>query len=439
MSITKDRILTRRFKVAYTTRNGKRYVNLESFKTNVIIDPKYFKLVDDLVVDDDLCIKCRGNNYMRADNIVNIVKKLHTHPEHYNVHQIFGLKIKFTKQDEIKILAVLYDQYRHKYHIHYQHPELEFRMDSVIVLEAGTTGGLVIDTSNDEHNDHQKILEASGYYFIRIDPQKFDKDELIVMIDKEIENYQIIHNQNIDFDVLWNKFKNNNIDKQFFDSIGKSIVCNVKFCVDFNDAITFVGYYPESNAKHFLLSNFKHGEDFIMARRVNMIDRDDVLLSKAQRLKKDSNNDILIFLTKPTFYSFIISTNTAKAREIRVQMIAMYDDYSKLLRYGQPTIESIQIALNDYKEKQQFIHNNYVERTKYEIAELKQENQQLLEDNTEAKRTTNILNHRVEDERKSSNNYADAIRKAVKKLLVLRKTCDDKQAKQIDKIMDMLQ
>ena len=172
-----------------------------------------------------------------------------------------------------------------------------------------------------DHEDRQKILESCGYYFIRITLNKMSNEELISKIDEEINNYQLLFAKDIDPEVLWSKLNKNSIDKDFFDTIGKSIVCNKKYCVNFDDIVEFVGYSRKDNAKHFLLENYRPDQDYIMCRKAELDDREDVLLLNIQERNKSkaSNNKIYIFLTKFAFYSFVISTNTRKAKEIRTR------------------------------------------------------------------------------------------------------------------------
>jgi hypothetical protein len=117
--------------------------------------------------------------------------------------------------------------------MNYQHSELEFKMDTNMIIEAERCGGLVIEIDENDpgkyneadHEDRQNILESCGYYFVRIKPEDYTRKELIKFIDQEINNYQTIYSQNIDPEILWKNLKNKNIDKQFFNVIGKSIVC----------------------------------------------------------------------------------------------------------------------------------------------------------------------------------------------------------------------
>ncbi|AEQ60765.1 hypothetical protein [Acanthamoeba polyphaga mimivirus] len=93
-----------------------------------------------------------------------------------------------------------------------------------------------------DHEERQRILESSGYSFIRIRPGDLTEEELIKCIDNEINNYQIMYSKEIDIDSLWKKLKESSIDKQFFDAIGKSVVCSKKYCVNFDDVVEFLGY-----------------------------------------------------------------------------------------------------------------------------------------------------------------------------------------------------
>ena len=70
-----------------------------------------------------------------------MIKQLKSHPEHHNAHKTLGLIFNFTKNDEVKTLSIIYEHYRHTYNMHYQHPELEFKMDLKMVIEIDQMGG----------------------------------------------------------------------------------------------------------------------------------------------------------------------------------------------------------------------------------------------------------------------------------------------------------
>ena len=51
--------------------------------------------------DDDGNVK----EYFNADILLKILKKVNSHPEHYNAQQMLNIEVKYTKQQEIETLA----------------------------------------------------------------------------------------------------------------------------------------------------------------------------------------------------------------------------------------------------------------------------------------------------------------------------------------------
>ncbi|BCS83606.1 hypothetical protein QLL95_gp0517 [Cotonvirus japonicus] len=146
------------------------WINLDCVESKLFIDKKYKNLID---YNDENHIRVIGKRYYISEHkLIEYIKQLKSHPEHYNAHKILGINSKFHKRDEIEILASIYNHYRSEYNMHYQHPELEFKIDTNIVIETGVTGGLAIeiDESNHssykkkDHEDRQKILEATLFY-----------------------------------------------------------------------------------------------------------------------------------------------------------------------------------------------------------------------------------------------------------------------------------
>lgn len=309
-------IFIKEFSINHKIHKKITWIDIDNFRDIIFVGVKYDKLIDKYMDDDN--IKSFGKKFFIDSTLIpDIIKSLNNHPEHYNAHQIFGFNIKFQKKLETKILAVIYKHYRKDYSMHYQHPKLEFRMDTHMVMEINQTGGLCIEIDEnghgnynvDDHENRQKILESCGYYFVRIKPDKYTNDEIIEIIDQEINNYKLLYCTKIDPDVLWHQLKNDGIDKQFFQIIGKSIVCNKKFCVNFDDVAKFAGYGRSDNAMRFLKKNFRENKDYVSLRKSEIDSRNDLLL-RSEELKSKSNNKIYILLTKFSFYNFILHFGT---------------------------------------------------------------------------------------------------------------------------------
>lgn len=141
------------FSLEYIKHDGKLWISVSSFCEKVILDSKFNSLVD--VHDEDYMYNASAE-YVRAKKCFEIAEKLKTHPEHYNVHQRLGLEVKFRKTDEIQTLEIIYDHYRGEYNMHYQHPELRYKMDTVIVMELSRSGGLSIEINEKGHSGYDE-------------------------------------------------------------------------------------------------------------------------------------------------------------------------------------------------------------------------------------------------------------------------------------------
>ncbi|BCS82833.1 hypothetical protein QLL95_gp1290 [Cotonvirus japonicus] len=327
------------FKIPHKTIEKQVWFDVYELKKILVTGDKLESYFDEMFLDER--IKFLGEKcFANVCEINAIVEQLNCHPEHYNAKTILGLKCRFKKKQEIETLAIIYDHYRNKYNMSYQHPELEFRMDMNMVIEIGREGGLCVEIDENGHNnydkinheDRQKILESCGYYFVRIKPGELDKDEIIGFIDKEINNYQIMYSANINPEVLWLEVKDKGIDKKFFDLIGKSIVCNKKFCVDFDDVVRFTEYTRKNNAKRYLLENFRNEIDFVSLKKSEIENRDDVLLlSPEQQKTRGGSNRDYIYMTKFAFYSFVLAAGTRKSKEIRMQVLEIYRAHRNII------------------------------------------------------------------------------------------------------------
>lgn len=233
-----------------------------------------------------------------------------------------GLQVKFRKIEEIQTLAPIYEHYRGKYNMHYQHPELRYRMDAVIVLEISRSGGLTIEIDEKGHGNYdetshekrQKILESCGYRFVRIKPNQYTKKQLINLIDNEIGEYNLLYCNEINVDALWSKLINTDVDKKFFDFIGKSIVSDKKYPVYFDDVTTFLGYSRYNDAIKTLEKKYRSGFDFIELKEAQIKDHKDILSS--------AYNDI--FITNETVIKKIIEVNIVNVTSSSLNFVSMH-------------------------------------------------------------------------------------------------------------------
>ncbi len=354
MSFNSDKMKTliKTFELDYQTIKGIRWISLNSLQDKIIINPKLYDLID---YDDESNVMCKNKiYYVKESHVHNKISELKSHPEHYNVHKILGLNIKFKKQDEIKILAAIYKHYRNDYNMHYQHPALDFQVDTVIkinkdsdnesnnvVIETANTGGIAIEIdekshgkyNQQDHEERQRILESSGYFFVRIRPGDLTEEELIKCIDNEINNYQIMYSKEINIDSLWKKLKESSFDKQFFDAIGKSIVCSKKYCVNFDDVVEFIGYSKKSDAVNKLYEYYREGVDFILLSPDELKEHDYEIIAPSSPTFwcRGGHNKKFYFLTKFAMYSFILDCTTRTAKKVKMHVIDIYNKYHELL------------------------------------------------------------------------------------------------------------
>lgn len=439
-----SRLLLQKFQLRFKMIENERWVNTNDFKQKVIIDPKMFKLIDDHLDEDDF-VKIKSNStnqfYVRESHLFELVKQLKSHPEHYNAHLAYGLNIKFKKQEEIETLAFIYQHYRKTNVIHYQHPELEFRMDTNIVIEAGRCGGLAIEIDEKthgkydtkDHEDRQKILESCGYYFIRIIPGQYEPDVLIEKIDSEIANYQLIYSKEIDVESLWNKLKDESIDRQFFDMIGKSVVSSKKFCVNFDDVIDFVEYNQKVNAVRKLQTGYREGIDFIIISKEQIEDRDDISFAlPVGKANRGGHNKMYIFLTKFAMYSFILECQTRKAKEIRTHVIDIYNTYHDLLVFCKNELqnknseENTKKALELYKKRQEQKFNSLKQSKNRENDMLKETNQTLSKQRNDYKRENIIYKNEIAKYKNLYQQYEQDVKTMMDSLNKIASECKDK-------------
>lgn len=251
-------------------------------------------------------------------------------------------------------------------------------------------------------------------------------------------------------EILWTELKDNGIDEQFFRIIGKSIVCNKKFCVDFDDVVEFTGYARKDHAKRYLMDNFRNEKDYVILRKSEIDERDDILLPFKGELNgiKESNNKIYIFLTKFAFYSFVISANTKKSKEIRSQVIDIYNKYHELLMYcrqmnlNKNNQNAKENAIKLYSERLANKNDEYKKTKQREIKTLKTTIQTLRDQREKFKDSTITLQHsldnykklyrELEEECKSMKNDMESIKEIIESYV------DQKKAKIINKEIDKL-
>jgi hypothetical protein len=144
-------------------RNNETYINLHVAKARLYINDVE-KLIDEEYIvfheknkdaDDDGSI-IGDELYGLSSEIKCVLEKCNSHPEHYNAHKILGIKVKYRKNDELRILADTYKHFRADYNIIHQYPFLEFYMDAHIVLEITQQGGIVIEIDDNNHKSYSK-------------------------------------------------------------------------------------------------------------------------------------------------------------------------------------------------------------------------------------------------------------------------------------------
>ena len=106
--------------------------------------------------------------------------------------------------------------------------------------------------------------------------KKYNKTLLIEKIKDEIEEYELLCTIDINPNQLWRELQDQSIDKDFFNFIGKSVVLNKKYCVDFDDVVKYLDYSRKYNAKRLLLEKFKHDIDYIMINEEKIKRSDDI-------------------------------------------------------------------------------------------------------------------------------------------------------------------
>jgi hypothetical protein len=361
------------FKLEYIIKNNKYYIKSEDLENKLHFDPKNKLFIDE---DDKNTQIIKKDNkqyepYLCQDTVIEIIKKSKNHPEHYNLHKILGIDIQFKKQKEIETLAIIYKHLRHKYHIIYQYQFLEFKIDSHILIEIGSNGGLVIEVDENNHEkytkidneERQSILESCGFHFLRIVPKRYTKNELIELIENEIDEVEVLYSIDINPTQLWTQLQDMSIDKDFFNFIGKSIVSNKKYCVDFDDVVKYVGYSRKNNAKRVLLENFIINVDYVKFKHNNLNNFDDIfvpsiLSNQNTNIKagilinqntsiKALNKKEFIYMTKFAFYSFALMAQTQKGKIIKNWLVTIYHKYQELLVYTRQKMINLKNNQND--------------------------------------------------------------------------------------------
>jgi prophage antirepressor-like protein len=338
--------LIKEFNIQHITKNNTFYLHCLDLKNKL-----HLNSANELFLDEDNKYTETKKNadgeleaYLESDIVIKLLKQSKNHPEHYNAQKILGFDIKYKKQQEIETLAPIYKYFRHEYNIVYQYQFLEFKLDANIMIELNSNGGLVIEIDENNHGNYDKkdneerqsILESCGFHFIRVIPNMHSSKELINIIENEINEYELLYSIDVDPDKLWIQLQDKSIDKDFFNFIGKSIVCNKRFCVDFNDVFKYLGYTRKDHAKHMLLEKFKNKIDYVVLKHNAIDHHDDVYVVPRKKRERNLSTNALnrleyIFLTKFAFYTFALLSNTRKGKQIRTWIVEVYNKYQEIL------------------------------------------------------------------------------------------------------------
>jgi prophage antirepressor-like protein len=96
-----------------------------------------------------------------------------------------------------------------------------------------------------------------------------------------------------------------------------------------DDIVDFTGYSRKDHAKNFLVKNMRKNQDYVDLKLSEIEGRENIISPHA----RGNKNKRFIFVTKFAFYSFIMMANTTRAKNIRMQMIDIYNTYHDLLMY----------------------------------------------------------------------------------------------------------
>lgn len=425
--------LIKEFKLRTVSKKDKLYINRNDIKNKLhisnlskLIDKKYV-IYEEINKDEDDLDNLTVEMFILSSQVKNILEKINSHPEHYNAHKILDIEKNYHKKDEIEILAEIYKYFRHEYNIIYQYPFLEFKLDVCIVIEISSYGGIVIEIDENGHNtydsksneERQIILESCGFHFIRINPTKYDKNEILDKVKKEIREYELIHTIDIEPDALWKELQNKSIDKDFFNFIGKSIVCNKKYCVDFDDVLKYLDYSQKHSAKKLLTDKFKNSVDYVILTQKELKIRTDIFYSTVHESKKGSggHNKEYIFLTKFAFYTFALLSQTRKGKQIRMWIVDIYTKYQEILIFTRTKLinmkkdvtknnaDKLYKQRNEEKFKRTVLNNNRkVKELKIDLDDAKNEKNTLKnivsEQKTELDNYRNIYNENIQEDKK---------------------------------------
>lgn len=266
-------------------------------------------------------------------------------------------------------------------------------------------------------------MESCGYKFVRITPGQYTKKQLIKLIDNEICEYNLIYKTEIDVDALWKKLITKGIDKQFFDFIGTSIVSDKKYPIYIDDVVSFLGYSRSRDAVRMLEKNYRRNVDYIEVPASKLSNNKDILLpaSKEQTENifaaqggaaikgiKGSHNKRHIFLTKFCFYAFSLESQTETAKEIRMQVIDVYNSFHDLLIYCRSNLilkdstkdEEQTEALNLVKKKSEDDMKKMKQKYDHDLKTIKETNEELNRQTEELEENNTVLMHTVSSLRK---------------------------------------
>jgi hypothetical protein len=252
-----------------------------------------------------------------STELLKILKTLNTHPEHTNINCILNPDFECNNNDYI--LASIYKVFRHQYNIVHQYPKFELKNN--VMIEINPNNGLIIElgvkderTAEECENKRLRLALDGFRYMCVIQEEEVDEKMINGMVDKireEIKECEMVYCADVKPDELLNMSQQFSIERDFYNVTGKSIVSNKKYCIEFDDVVTYSGYVKHS-AYRVLLDNFSHDYDYI-------------------------NENSNIILTRETLYNFILISDTSKGDTIRKWFGSR--DYNKLLTFVKHNVE----------------------------------------------------------------------------------------------------
>lgn len=275
-----------------------------------------------------------GVEYMDLPAITEYVSVLNWHPEHYNAKMYLGIEpakalSEFKKKYEISYLAPVFEKYRQTYRLVYQYKISTYFLDLAIFLNDNAM--VVIEIDEKGHTDRDpgyeqirdELVRSQLVYLVRVDPTKFDTEQMMAMVDSQINKLRMYVTKDITVEDLQQFLRDETIDKDFYDIIGKGLVARESFTIDFDDIWKYLGYTRKDNAKKKLEKEMLEGVDYVV--RLGKI------APAIEGAIKGGQNRETILLSKFAMYHFCIVAQTAKAKECRVKILRVYEAYQNLI------------------------------------------------------------------------------------------------------------